>query len=160
MQLELFPEYSREFLVENERVEENNNFEVLLYANDQASRELHIKVDSPEGNVIFSHLQPDQSINVYIDGNVTVHGNLNITGNLQLGGELSHVSEIQLLSESHTVTHQIGSLLIEYDVNSNALYLNGKETRNYFEIGKRVANEFKKFQDDKLYNNCKDFFNY
>jgi hypothetical protein len=163
MQLDIFSEYSRNTaLVEQElqfEIIENHNpqFEVVLYANDQNSeRDLHIRVDSPESNIIFSHLNPEQEINVYIDGDTIVNGNLSITGDLKVTGKISYMSEEQ----ENFVTHNIFGLNVTYDIKTNSVYLNNKKTDNPLEIGKRILSELKKYQDTKVINNTRDFFNY
>jgi hypothetical protein len=164
MQLEIFPEYSRNTtLVEEQPLQfaiaeaQNPQFEVLLYANhDTVERDLHIRVNSPESNIIFSHLDPEQDINVYIDGDTVIKGNLTLTGELLVTGKISYINE----ENEHFVTHTIGNLNITYDINKNTVYLNNKQTSNFFEIGKRICNELKKYQEKKIYNKTRDFFNY
>lgn len=171
MQLDLFPGYtltSPEVKVEiqNEVVEvpaaptvaeENNQFEVLLYANnDNARRDLEIRVNSPEGNIVFSHINPEQQINVYIDGDTVVKGNLSITGDLLMNGKITYIGS----EHDNVITYIIGELEIKYDVVKNLIYLDNRETKNYAEIGKMLVNSLRKYQDRLTFNDCKDFFNY
>lgn len=161
MQLELFPGYaltSVEAGVEIVNAEvENNQFEVLLYAADNAAeRDLVFRVNSPESNVIFSHVNPDTPINVYIDGDVIINGNLTITGELSVDGDIDYTGR----KNDHSVTYCFNDLEIVYDISSNLIYANGKETKNCSELGKLLVNALRKNQDDLTFNNMKDFFNY
>lgn len=160
MQLELFPEFASQAednrieLIGNAAIE--NNFEVLLYANNNTNRELLIRTDTPEGNVIFSHINPEHSINVYIDGNTTVMGNLSITGDLIIKGKIMHIG----VENDQMVSYTINDTQLDYDIIKNVLYVNGKENRNFFEIGKTLMKALKKYQDKTAFNDTKDFFNY
>lgn len=159
MQLELFPGYALTSVEAGIEIAEvnNNQFEVLLYAaNNAAERDLVFRVNSPESNVIFSHVNPDTPINVYIDGDVIINGNLSITGELSVEGEIEYIGQ----QYEHSVTYCFNGLEIVYDMKSNLIYANGKETRNSAELGKLLINALRKNQDDLTFNDTKDFFNY
>ena len=163
MQLDLFPGYaltSGEVKVEIENeiraeitaepvlaFEPNNGYEVLLYATtDNERRDLEIRVNSPEGNVVFSHINPDEQINVYIDGSTVVKGNLSITGDLLMNGKLTFVDS----KHDGYVIHDIAGLVLKYDIFKNA----------FREIGKRVVESFRKMHDDLTFNDAMEFFSY
>lgn len=155
MQFELFPNPFNEPNNQLQPVIDNNHqYEILLYANEDSnqSRDLVINTANPEGKVVFLHTDPENDINVFINGNVEIHGNLSITGKLKIKGEVNQINK--------TINHIINNLTIQYDVDRNVIMLNGKQVTDYTEIGYMLSKALKVYQEDVSHNDAKKFFNY
>jgi len=161
MQLELFPELVNDVNI-TVNVQENveqRNFEVLLYANNtNDQRDLVIRTDTPEGNVIFSHVNPDQHINVFVDGNVEIRGNLSLTGTLSIAGQIVNIAEMS--EKEMYASYNINNTCMVYDVKRNLIFIDDKEIKNYTELGKAITKALRKHQENLMFNDFKEFFNY
>lgn len=128
-----------------------HQYEITLYANDDdTSRDLVINSSNDRGRIVFSHIDDEQDVNVIINGNVEINGNLSVTGSVYV----NHVSSAK------EICHNINGLNITYDTIKNEIRIDDKIISNYYELGYLVSKALKRYQENNIINDVKDFFNY